>query len=197
MTLPSWASPATAWSRNALLVLACIRPRLSGRSPKARPNAASTLRAWRGRRDRRAAEFCPSTRRTSSSRMNRVDRHPEVVAHHDDALHPAAVALPQGLHQFGVLFVLLGVQPLLELVEDEQHLLARLEEALAPAQRRQRLDQTQVGRQAGQRFAQAVQQAGLRLLGGRLDVDRRSRASASRGSSPAFTSDDLPQPDGP
>ena len=51
-------------------------------------------------------------------------RHPEVIAHHDDALYPAAIALPQGLHQVRVFFFLLGVQPLLELVEDDQHLLA-------------------------------------------------------------------------
>ena len=57
--------------------------------------------------------------------MKRVDRHPEVVAHHDDALHPLAVALPQGFDQFRVFIDRLGMQPLLELVEDDQHLLAR------------------------------------------------------------------------
>ena len=77
--------------------------------------------------------------------MNRLDRQPEIVPHHDDALHPAAVALPQGLHQFGVLLAALGVEPLLELVQDDQHLLARCQEPPLP-QGRQRLDQAEVAR---------------------------------------------------
>ena len=32
-------------------------------------------------------------------------RQPEIVPHHDDALHPPAVTLPQGLHQFRVLLL--------------------------------------------------------------------------------------------
>ena len=134
-----------------LLVLAQCRWRSPASLPKARPNAASTFSAWSRSKRSTAAEFWPSRSRTSNSRMNRVDRHPEIIPHHDDALHPAAVALPQGLHQFGVLFFLLGVQPLLELVEDDQHLLAD-GNALAPAQCRQRLFQTQVVGKAGQRF---------------------------------------------
>src|SRR5207253_4097579 len=51
-------------------------------------------------------------------------RHAEVIPHHHNALQPPAVALPQGLHQFRA-FVLLGMQPLLELIEDNQHLVAR------------------------------------------------------------------------
>ena len=74
-----------------------------------------------------AAEFWPSTKSNFQLPHESDHRHPEIIPHHDDALHPAAVALPQGLHQFGVLFFLLGVQPLLELVEDDQHLLARRE----------------------------------------------------------------------
>ena len=54
-----------------------------------------------------------------------ADGQPEIVSHHDDALDPAPVALPQGLHQFGVLVVSFGMQPLLELVQNDHHLLAR------------------------------------------------------------------------
>ena len=50
-------------------------------------------------------------------------RHPEIVPYHHDALHVLAVTLPQGLHQVGVLLFLFGVQPLFELVQDDQHLL--------------------------------------------------------------------------
>jgi hypothetical protein len=41
------------------------------------------------------------------------------------------------LHQFGIRFLLPGVQPLLELVENDEHLLAR-GDALSPAQCGQR-----------------------------------------------------------
>jgi hypothetical protein len=44
-----------------------------------------------------------------------------------------AVAVPQRLHQLGVLLLLLGVQPLLELVEDDQHFFANWK-ALSTAQ---------------------------------------------------------------
>ena len=57
----------------------------------------------------------------------------------------------------GVLFFLPGVQPLLELVEDDQHLLAA-GNALPAAQGGQRLFQAQVGRQGRTAFPQAVQQ---------------------------------------
>ena len=97
-------------------------------------------------------------------------RHPEIIAHHDDALHPSAVALPQGLNQFRILFFLLGVQPLLELVEDDQHLLAG-RNALPPAQCGQSIFQAEIVRQGGTPFAQAVQQPGLGILGRRFEVD--------------------------
>ena len=65
-----------------------------------------------------------------------------------------------------------GEEPLLELVEDQQHLLARAQDPPAP-QRRQRIDQVQSGGQVGAGLAQAPQQPGLGLLGRRLDVDRQ------------------------
>src|SRR5580704_11462909 len=54
---------------------------------------------------------------------------PKIVTHHDDALHPFAVALPQGLHEISFFLVMLGVEPLLELVEDDHHLLPRLDKS--------------------------------------------------------------------
>jgi hypothetical protein len=47
-------------------------------------------------------------------------RHKHLVAHPDRL----AVALPEGFHQFRVLLALLGMQPLLELVEHDENLLA-------------------------------------------------------------------------
>ena len=69
--------------------------------------------------------------------------------------------------------------------------------ALSPAQAASVSFRPRSSGKAGTAFAQPVEQPGLRLLGGRLDVDGDHVLSDSRGSSPAFTSDDLPQPDGP
>src|SRR5262245_1556864 len=70
-----------------------------------------------------------------------ADSQPEVIPHQDDALQPLAIALPQGLHQLGVLFSPLGMEPLLELAQHQQHLLVRFKEPPLP-QRRQSLDQS-------------------------------------------------------
>src|SRR5205807_922618 len=69
MTLASRASPATARPRKSSCAEAGSP---SGNAPNARPNAASTLRAWRGSNRSTAAELWPSTSGTSSSRMKRV-----------------------------------------------------------------------------------------------------------------------------
>ena len=71
---------------------------------------------------------------------------PEIVPDQDDRLDVLAVALPQGGDQLGVLLALPGEQPLLELVEDQQHLLARAERP-PPPQRGQGLHQAQPGAQ--------------------------------------------------
>jgi len=48
---------------------------------------------------------------------------PEIVPHHDDRLEMFSIALSQGSDQFSALLTPLGMQPLLELVQDDQHLL--------------------------------------------------------------------------
>src|SRR5438270_232014 len=83
---------------------------------------------------------------------------------------PPAVALPQGLHQFGVRFFLPGVQPLLELVEDDQHLFAG-RNPLSPAQGRQCLFQAKVRGKGRTALPQAVQQPGFRFLGRGFEVN--------------------------
>ena len=50
-------------------------------------------------------------------------RHPEIVPHHHDRLKMLAIALPQGGDQFRVLLTSLGMEPLLELIQDQQHFL--------------------------------------------------------------------------
>ncbi len=46
--------------------------------------------------------------------------HPEVVAHHDQGRNSPAVTLLERPHQLGVGLVGVGLEPLLELVEDEE-----------------------------------------------------------------------------
>ena len=96
---------------------------------------------------------------------------PEVVADHHDGLEMLAVALPQRGDQLGVGLVPPGEQPLLELVEHEQHLLAG-PEATPPAQGGQGVDQPEFRSQVGARPTQGFQQPGLGLVGRRLDVNR-------------------------
>ena len=90
----------------------------------------------------------------------------------------------------------LAKQPLLELVQDQQHLLPEAvrcdPSASSPANR----PAPMLAAEFRTHLAQALEQSGFRLLRGRLDVDRKD-VLASRGKSPALTSDDLPQPDGP
>src|SRR5205807_9175620 len=44
---------------------------------------------------------------------------PKIVPHHDDTKDTAAVAVPQSLHQLRGLFIVPGVEPLLELVQHQ------------------------------------------------------------------------------
>ena len=90
-------------------------------------------------------------------------RHPEVVPHQHNGLHVFAVALPERPHQFAVLFIFMGLQPLLELIQHDQHLFARGDASALP-QRRQRWNQTAVIRQTGALISQHLQQACFRLL---------------------------------
>ena len=67
---------------------------------------------------------------------------PEIIPDQHDRLEVLAVALPQGGDQLGVLLALPGEEPLLELVQHQEHLLARAERP-PPPQRGQGLDQAQ------------------------------------------------------
>jgi hypothetical protein len=82
------------------------------------------------------------------------------------------------LHQFRILF-LLGVQPLFELIKDDEHLLAN-RNALTPAKCGQRLFQTKMSRQQWTAFAKAIEETSFRLLGGGFDVNRHNILGQSR-----------------
>ena len=77
---------------------------------------------------------------------------PEIIPHHHDRLDMLAIAMPKSGDQFRVLLAPLGMQPLLELVQDQQHLPLRWQDA-TPSQVRQRIDQPQSSGQFRTRLA--------------------------------------------
>jgi len=119
---------------------------------------------------------------------------PKIVPHHDDTLQAPAVAVPHGLHQLAVLFISLGMEPLLELVQHQQHLLARPQESTlrtAPG-----VNQTEMARQSAT--------CRRKPLSKRASVSAAVASMytavtdfANRGNKPAFINDDLPHPEGP
>ena len=133
LTIPSCARPLTAWFTNAACSLASS-VRAGGRAPNARPNAARTFRACRvsNRFDTRAVLAVRKVHVQLA--QERRDRHPEIIPHDDDRLDSRAVALPDALDQFGPSGAGWRVQPLLELIEDEQEFAAG-RKRLAPADR--------------------------------------------------------------
>ena len=58
-------------------------------------------------------------------------RHPEVVTNQHHALNVCAVALPQSIYQLRVGHHLVRVQPLLELIQHNQHLATAAQHAPA------------------------------------------------------------------
>src|SRR5271157_2294930 len=94
--------------------------------------------------------------------------HPEIIPHHDDALDVLAVTLPKALDQFGIVLLPPGVQPLLELVENDEDLLLRPQPL---PESDDLLRQIHVSGQVGKPPPYPVEQSYLGLLGSRLDID--------------------------
>ena len=103
---------------------AVMLPAEPGSRPKAWPNFVSTFTAWLmvEQVDRREVMALDDRRLELAQEPRRG--HREVVAHHDDRLDLAAVALAEGVHQLGVGLGPARVEPLLELVQHDQDLLA-------------------------------------------------------------------------
>ncbi len=136
ITLPSCARPARL-DPGTFAARSWSRQRSRGSRPSARPKWARTVRAWSRSKRSTAAEFWPSTSGTSRLRMKRVaaiQKSSRTMTMH--CTRPPSHCRRAWTSSVFVL-VLLGVQPLLELVQHDQHLLAR-GNALPPAQRRQR-----------------------------------------------------------
>ena len=122
---------------------------------------------------------------------------PKIIPDQHDRLEVLAVALPQRGDQLGILLTLPGEEPLLELVQHQKHLLARVRNV------RPRRSAQPCGPPPGQpraqlrdRLANPFEQPGFGLRRSGLDVNRPHRL-AEPGKQPALTSDDLPQPEGP
>ncbi len=93
--------------------------------------AASTFLAWRMLKRSIAATFSRGDERDFQLPQELSHGHPEIVADHENALQVRAVALAQGAEQIAVLNVLAAVQPLLKLIEHNQHLFSRAEDVPA------------------------------------------------------------------
>jgi len=102
------------------------------------------------------------------------DGHPEVVPDHEHAPEADPVALPQRLHQGGVVVDRGGVEVLLELVEEDRDL-APLGDVLAAPDRGGRRDQVELGRQGREPTAQLPQEPRIGLPRRRLQVHRDDR----------------------
>ena len=107
---------------------------------------------------------------------------PEIVADQDERLDVLAVAMPQRGNQIRVGLAPPGEQPLLELVEDQQHLLTRAQHP-PPPQRCQSIDQAR-RRASRDRACAGPGAAGPRSLRGWLRCRRAARSSLAGGATP-------------
>jgi hypothetical protein len=97
---------------------------------------------------------------------------PEIVPHEHHGLDMLAIAVPKSGDQFSFLLTPPSMEPLFELVEDQQYLPLKWQDATS-SQVCQRIDQTRSSGQFRTRLAQAIEQPGFGLLRGRLDVNRQ------------------------
>ncbi len=96
MTLPSWARPATACSRNcrcSSVVSAAFSRQASEGPAEGGQHLSGVVRVEQVD----GGGVLPFDQADFQLPHEPGGRHPEVVPHHDEALHAAAVALPQGL----------------------------------------------------------------------------------------------------
>ena len=169
--------------------------RRSGKFPYAVPNAHQHLAGMAGIEKIDGSGVLPSRRSTLQVIHEPGCRHPEVIPHHHDRLDMLAVAMPKGGDQLGILLTSLRVEPLLELVQDEQD--------FPPGSNTRRVriaasESTSPSPGADQDTPCAsLSAAGSPSLPGSPRYRRAATCLASRGSKPALTSEDFPQPTGP
>ena len=127
--------------------------------------------------------------------MNRLAASQKSSRTMHNGLNMLAIAMPQGGDQFGVLLTSFGMEPLLELVQDQQHLVpgGRSDPCANAASESTSPSLGTVRDRPSETFEQPCS---LSPPGSPRRKPART-CLPSRGSKPAFTSDDLPQPEGP
>jgi len=111
-------------------------------------------------------------------------REPEVIAHENQGLEPLAVTLPERLHKFRGGSGPSCVQPLLELVKNDEDLRTVCQSLFAPECGHRRSQLHAVG-QIGNPLAEGLEQARLGSFSGGFDVDRQD-VSGQTGKKPRF-----------
>ena len=128
----------------------------------------------------------------SSSRRNRVRASQKSYRTITMHLHVSTVALPQGLDQLLIRTYHLGMQPLLELIDDEEYFCA--DRDAWPSHREvSESCRLREGGKPGQGLRRALTAHAICLLG-RGPTYRATTCGDKRGSKPGLKSDDLPQP---
>ena len=155
-----------SWSPAEIADVARASRRRPGRMPSA------PFWAWRGSKRSTSGDVLALEQSDLQVPHEPAGRQPEIIPHHHDRLDMLAIALTKGGDQFRVLLTSLGMEPLLELIQDQQHLALGWQDA-APPQACQRIDQPQSSRQFRTDLAQALEQPSFGLLRGRLDVNRQ------------------------
>ena len=180
-------------------VLLLARLRRRAKRPNALPNAASTLRAWRGSKRSTSRRVLPFDEREFPALHEPAHGQPKIVPHHDDGTVPARRRNAAGPATSSVSSSFrLACSHCSNWSRTMSTFLPGLATRALP-QRRQRL-RTGRGRSASPgtcAAASRVEQASFGVVVRSPRCKRLSPNSPRRGSSPALTSDDLPQPDGP
>ena len=123
-------------------------------------------------------------------------RHPEVVPNQAERLYVLTVALPQRGDQLGSLVATSRKEPLLELIKHQDRLANQLERMIAAEDRERPRSSSASPDSSGN--ALRVRRSSLASVSRAVAFDIHGcDMRPSRGKSPAFKSDDLPQPEGP
>ena len=164
MILPSCASPFTDSSRKSFWSLDICR-RILGKPAERPAKCHQHLPGMVTVEEINGCRVLPFEKGDLQVPHEPGRRHPEIIPHHHDRLEMFAVALTKRGDQLGVLLAPLGKEPLLKLVQDQQHFALWRQDA-AFSQFRQRINQP---RSSGQ------------LPGQTLRKPLSSRASVSSG----------------
>ena len=136
------------------ILIAVRSPRLLGQRPVSPPECHQHFPGMAGIEEIDEGVFSPSSKSDLQVPHEPAGGQPEIIPHQHNRLNMLAIAVPKSGDQFGVLLASLRMEPLLELVQDQQHLSLRRQDA-TPSQVCQRIDQPRSSGQVGTHLAQA------------------------------------------